>query len=436
VQLALDTEEPRTAGSSFWRSPAAWLREKNLSSSYWQFFNAAFFFDSGFSVYVFLFNLYLLDFHFNERAIGLINGALTLGSVVGTLPVGALGRRFGVRPLLLFCFVAAPLLGIARTLWMWEPAQIALAFLAGLAMSTWGVSFLPAVARLTTVANRTAAMSLIFSVGVGSSALGGAICGYLPQWLRAAGLSMQPFAVKRLILIASSAIAAAGIFAVLRLRMPPATDESAPEQTLPDKFVWLRGFHLNPFLWRFLLSMALWTIIIAAFAPFANVYLARDLHIPLVRIGLIFSVAQIVQLLSGFFIPYVLRKLGMLNGILATQLAAALTLAAMATATHQPLAIALYLTYSAAQWMSAPGLYNLLMNETPDAERSTAAAMTMFTNALVSSAATVVAGILFTKFGYTHVLVAIAASAAGVGLLSRLLFSGHNLTSSPARQSR
>jgi MFS family permease len=431
VQLALEAEEPHAANVSFWRSPNAWLHDKNLSPGYWQFFTAAFFFDAGFSVYVFLFNLYLLDFHFNDRAIGLINGALTFGSVIGTLPVGALGRRFGVRPLLLFCFVAAPAFGIARTLWVWEPAQIVLAFLAGLAMSTWGVSFLPAVARLTTQANRTAAMSLIFSAGVGTSALGGAICGYLPLWLREAGLPMQPYAVKRLILIASCVIAAAGILAALRLRMPPVNDRTTREQTLPDKFAWLRGFQLNPFLWRFLLSMALWTIIIAAFAPFANVYLARDLHIPLVRIGLIFSVAQIVQLLSGLFIPYLLRTLGMLNGILATQLAAALTLAAMATATHQPLAIALYLTYSAAQWMSAPGLYNLLMNETPDAERSTAAAMTMFTNALVSSAATAGAGILFTQFGYTHVLVAIAASAAGVGLLSRALFSGHRVTSRP-----
>jgi MFS family permease len=429
VQLAIETEERPAAGASFWRSPAAWLRERNLSVDYWQFFTAAFFFDAGFSVYVFLFNLYLLDFRFNDRAIGLINGALTFGSVIGTLPVGLLGRRFGLRPVLLFCFVAAPLLGIARALWMWEPAQIALAFLAGLAMSTWGVSFLPSVARLTTEANRTAAMSLIFSAGVGTSALGGAICGYLPQWLREAGLPMQPSGVKRLILVASCIIAAAGILAVFRLRMSSVAVSAESEPTQPDKFAWLRGFQLNPFLWRFLLSMALWTIVIAAFAPFANVYLARDLHIPLVRIGLIFAVAQIVQLVSGLFIPYVLRTLGMLNGILATQLGAALTLAGMATATHQPLAIALYLTYSAAQWMSAPGLYNLLMNETPDAERSTAAAMTMFTNALVSSAATAGAGILFTQFGYTHVLVAIAASATGVGLLSRALFSGHRVTS-------
>jgi len=56
---------------------------EKLSRSFWVFFAVAFFFDFGFSVYFFLFNLYLLDLHFNERAIGLVGGALTLGSVAG-----------------------------------------------------------------------------------------------------------------------------------------------------------------------------------------------------------------------------------------------------------------------------------------------------------------------------------------------------------------
>ena len=193
-----------------------------MGRGFWIFFTAAFFFDAGFSVYFFLFNLYLLDFHFNEKAIGLVNGALTLGALVGTLPVGALGRRIGLRPVLLFCFVAAPLVGVARAFWMWEPAQIGLAFLAGMVMCTWTVSFLPAVASLTTEKNRTSAISLIFSVGVGTSALGGAVSGYLPQWLRMAGFSMQSAEVKRLILLASCALAAAGMLAVLRLRLPAA----------------------------------------------------------------------------------------------------------------------------------------------------------------------------------------------------------------------
>jgi MFS family permease len=413
---------PRAAQVSLWHRPAAWLREKNLSGGYWIFFNLAFFYDTGFALYWFLFNLYLLDFHFNERAIGLVNGALTLGLLVGTLPAGALGRRFGPRPVLLFCFTVSPLLNAARVLWIWEPAQIALAFLAGFSMCSWTVTFLPAVSKLTNESNRTAAISLIFSVGVGSSALGAALCGYLPQWLASAGLHLQPWATKRLILLASCALASLGFIPALRLRLPRAASD--PDAGLRSRTcAWLRGFQLNPFLVRFVLCMALWSAVLAAFAPFANVYLSRDLHVPLAHIGLIFSVAQLLQLISGLLVPIVMRRLGMLNGILATQLAAALMLTTMAAAHHQPLAIAFYLAFSASQWMSSPALYSLLMNETPEAERSTAAASTMFANSLISSAATAGAGILFTQFGYPHVLLALAVAAAAVALLCRLLLT-------------
>jgi MFS family permease len=422
VKASLRRERSTIAPASFWRQPAAWLREKNLSGGYWIFFNGAFFYDTGFALYWFLFNLYLLDFHFNERAIGLINGALTLGVLVGTLPAGAIGRGLGPRPVLLFCFTVAPLLNAARVLWIWEPAQIALAFLAGVSMTSWTVTFLPAVSKLTTQANRTAAISLIFSVGVGSSALGGALCGYLPQWLAGAGLFMEPYAIKRLILLGSCAFAAIGFFPVLRLRMPPAAVEAefAPR---PRRRAWLGSFQLSPFVWKFLLCMALWSVVLASFTPFANVYLARDLHVPLAHIGLIFSVAQLLQLASGLLVPVVLRWLGMLNGILATQLAAAMTLATMASVHHQSLAIAFYLAFAASQWMSSPGLYSLLMNETPEAERSTAAASTMFANSLVSSATTAGAGILFTQFGYSRVLLALAAAAAAIALVCRLLLT-------------
>ncbi len=418
---AAPASDPATR-SSFWRGPGAWLREKNLSGGYWIFFNAAFFYDTGFAVYWFLFNLYLLDFHFNDRAIGLINGALTLGLLAGTLPAGAIGRRFGPRQVLIFCFTVAPLLNAARVLWIWEPAQIALAFLAGVSMCSWTVSFLPAVSKLTTKANRTAAISLIFCVGVGSSALGGVLCGYLPQWLAGAGLSTEPSVTKRLILIASCVFAAIGLVPVLRLRMPGAAADppSAPQ---PRNRRWLRSFQLNPFLTRFLVCMALWSAVLATFNPFANVYLSRDLHVSLAHIGLIFSVAQLLQLFSGLLVPVVLRSLGVLNGILATQLAAAMMLIAMVGARYQPLAIAFYLAFSASQWMSSPGLYSLLMNETPEAERSTASASTMFANSLISSAATAAAGIFFTRFGYPRVLLAIAAAAAGTALLCRLLLT-------------
>jgi MFS family permease len=304
--------------------------------------------------------------------------------------------------------------------WMWEPAQIGLGFLAGIAMCGWGVCYLPAVARLTTEANRTSAYSLIFSASVGTSMLGGIVCGYLPQWLRMSGTIMHAADVKRLILLVACGIALVGLLPVLRLRIPAQSSEQ-PAHAQPPRRKWTSLWRHNPFLLKYLPLMALWSAVTAAFTPFANVYLSRDLHIPMNRIGLTFSAIQAVQLCMGVLTPVIFRLLGLVNGIIATQLVAAFTLASMAGARHGRLAIALYLGFSAAQWMSSPGLYNLLMNETPDRERSTAAAMTLFCNALAGSAATAAAGILFTRFGYPRVLLGIAVMAAVVAVLFGIL---------------
>jgi len=421
MDVLLQHPAPNTRGTgSFLNNPFAWLRQKKLGRAFWVFFTAAFFFDAGFAVYFFLFNLYLLDCGFKERAIGLVGGAFTFGTVLGTLPAGLLARKIGVKRLLVCCFVAAPLMNTVRTVWMGEAAQVGFAFLAGLAMCTWGVCFLPAVARLTTEGNRASAFSLIFSVSIGTSALGGAVCGYLPQWLRMAGFEMQGVEVKRLILQVACGIAFVGLLAVLRLRMPAQTAEALAE-IQPLGRSWFGGWKLHPFLLRFLPLMALWAAILAAFTPFANVYLARNLHIPFARIGLIFSSAQLVQLCFGLLTPVVFRLLGLINGIVATQIAAAVSLALMAGARDERLAVPFYLTFYAAQWMSSPGLYNLLMTETPDKERSTAAAMTLLCNALAGSAATAGAGILYARFGYPLTLLGIALLALSAAILFRIL---------------
>jgi len=414
--------EPLTAevgarkGTPLWKNPAAWLREKELSRGFWIFFTAAFFFDFGFSIYVFLFNLYLLDLHFNERVMGLIGGAATLGSVVGTLPAGLLGRKFGIRPLMIVCFIASTVLCALRVVFVWESAQLVLAFLSGLALCLWGVCFLPALARLTTEENRASAFSLIFSVSIGTATLGGIVCGYLQQWLKLAGLVLQPVEVKRMILLASCGIAATGLAAVLRLQMPAAVqEEEVPRENRRRR--WMP----HPFLLRYLPAMALWTAVIAAFTPFANVYLSKNLHVPMSHIGLIFSVAQVVQFCVGLLTPVLFRRLGMVPGIVVTQVATAVSLGCLA-ATHNPhSAVGLYLGFSALQWMSAPGLYNLLMSKVPDDERSTAASGALFCNAVVGSGATAGAGILFVRFGYPHVLMGIAVMGFVVAMLFWLL---------------
>jgi Major Facilitator Superfamily len=404
-----------------WRAPRAWLERRRLSRGFWIYFVAAFCFDAGFAVYYFLFNLYLLDLHFYEKAIGLIGGALTLGSVAGTLPAGALARRFGLRPLLVAAFVAAPALCALRAVWIWEPAQLALAFLSGVAMCGWSVSYLPTVAGLTTLENRPSAFSLVYAASIACGCLGALICGGLPQWLHRAGMDLQPAAIERVILLGACAIAAAGLPAVLRLpRAPLATvPAEAADASIPG--LRLANVRISPVLLRVLPVLMLWSVVLAAFTPFANVYLAHDLHLSLEKVGLIFAISQALQLCAVLVNPALFGAVGMVRGIAITELATAVAVGAMAMTPNLRLSVSLYLAFSALQWMSAPGLYNLLMDRTPESERSSAAAITMFLTSLVSSGATAGAGMLFAWAGYPRVLVGVAVLAAGVAALCRVL---------------
>jgi Na+/melibiose symporter-like transporter len=272
------------------------------------------------------------------------------------------------------------------------------------------------VARTTTEANRASAFSLIFSAGVGTGILGGVLCGYLPQWLSGAGFRMQPIEVKRLILLVSSGIAALGLFAVMRLRLPP-TQATTQTGNAAENRTWRRLMGMNRFLLRFLPAMALWTVVVTSFTPFANVYLSRDLHVPLLRIGLVFSAAQVMQFCVTLLSPVVFRTFGTVKGVVATQLLTAVAMGLLAGTQNAQLAVVLYLVFFGMQWMSSPGLYNLLMSKVPEEEQSNASSMALFCNALVGAGSTAGAVALFLRFGYPPVLTGIAVLAAVAALL-------------------
>ena len=355
---------------------------------------------------------------------GWVGGALTIGSVLVMMPIGLLSKRIGVKPLIITCFIASPLFNALRAIYIWWPAQIALALLAGAAMSAGTVCYLPAVARLTTDKNRTAAFSLIISASLGTSALGGVVCGYLPAWVKAAGISMHAADLKRTILVVACAVVLLGLVPLFRLQFPEPTNELAAEtasQSVSQKS--FRRWKPSPFLLRFLPLMALWAAVIASFTPFGSIYLSSVLHMPMSQIGLVFSAIQIVQFCMGALAPIVFRALGLVNGIVVLQAGAGIMLCALALAHDVKLAIAAYLIVSALQWMSSPGLYDLVMSKTPDRQRNTASAATLLWSSLAASVATACCGVLFARFGYPRVLFGIAALALVAAVLVWLLLT-------------
>lgn len=390
--------------------------DRRLSHEFWLFFTAAFFFDLGFAVYFFLFNLYLLDCGFNERTMGFIGGALTLGSIVGTVPAGIVAKKTGLWRVLMVCFCVAPLAGVLRVLFTAQTSQFLLAFLGGIAMCLWGVCFSPVVARLTNEENRAFAFSLIFSVSIGSSAGGGLVCGYLPSWLHNFGIIASPVHIKQMILLSACVCAFLGTLALHKLRVPLEAEAAIPSGQEGRQ-------RLNPFLVRFLPAMALWSAVAAAFTPFVSVYFVRSFQMPLAKLGWIFSAAQIAQLLAGLVAPKLYGAVGRTNGIVMTQAIAASAFGLLAVSSTSSHAVAIYLVLSAGQWMSSPGLYSMLMDSVPDTIRSSASSLTIFSNSVVQAAATALVGICLVHFGYSNVLIALMLAAGVAAALFKWLVS-------------
>jgi MFS family permease len=406
------TGESVTTSPSLPNGRWSWLIEKQLSREFWLFLASSFFFDLGISLFFFLFNLFLIDVGFNEKSIGRLAGAMTIGTFAATVPVGILARKIGLRSLLLSSFIFIPIVEALRSIYLWQPAQLALAFLAGTGLSVWAVCFAPTVAKLTTEENRPFAFSLLFSMGIGVSALGGVVGGYLPTWLHASGFSIQPTDAKRAVLLIACGIASIGVWPILKLTLSRDVSKQSPLR-MPSSFVF-----------RFLAASAVWSLVIGSFGPFASVYFARILKMPLPHIGIVFSLSQLLQVAGVLCAPFIFKKCGLVAGVMYMQITTAIFLVGLA-ATHTILTAAIFfLAYTGAQWMSGPGIYTFLMNKVDDSEKSNASALNLLTTSLSQAAAATGAGYLLTRFGYPAVILGIAAVAAIAALMFRLLLGG------------
>ena len=380
---------------------------------FWLFFSASVFFSFGFSIFFFLFNLYLLGFHLNERSIGLISGFMALGSILGTIPVGICAQRLGLRLTLVGGLLCTVVFSVLRICFLAQTAQLALALLTGMTLCSWAVCLSPAIASLTREPERPFAFSLMFSSGIGVAALGALVAGQLPGWFRHLPHQLTAIQASRLTLEFACGAAAVSIVPLLGLRLPGAVPRTRLSRLS------------NPFLRRFLPAMAVWALVTGSFPPFANVYFVHHLGLSLQKMGFVFSLAQLVQFLAVLCAPLLFRRTGLVRGVILTQIATAAALASLAFLHPGPHSAAhaawVYAAYMAMQFMNEPGIYSLLMDQIPPGERSSASASTFFVSNACQAMASAAMGVAIVRFGYSTVLLGIAGLAVmATGLFGRL----------------
>jgi len=374
--------------------------------NYWAFFSAAACMDLGIGLFMFLFNLYLTDLHFNEGMIGRIMACFTLGNVAGTIPGMMATRRYGLRPMLLFTFCLTPVLAVLRIFFLEQHAQFVLAFLMGSTLCGWPICFSPVIVQVTDESNRASGFSLAFAAGIGLGSLAGLGGGYVPEILHSGMLHLSLLQGIRVVLMAACAMVVLGIAPLARLSLSkPATS--------PDRRVRI----VHPFLLQFLPAFVLWNVVTGSFPIFGAVYLQKSLGIPLGRIGAVFAGSQLAQVMAVLCAPMLLKRLGVANGIAAAQLGTGIFLVLIAATRFVPAAVCFYLLYFAAQFMCGPGIYQMLMERIPEEERSTASALQNLCGALCQSGTAAITGACIVAYSYRTVLIGDACIAVVAALL-------------------
>lgn len=388
------------------RGVSGWWGSKNLGRPFLVFLAASCLFNIGMFMFVLLYNLYLLDIGYKEDFLGWMSSLGTAGNLIGTVFAVLLTRLIGLQRSVVVCFAATATIAALRSLVVGEVALLAITFTAGLFFALWAISITVVIAQVTTPESRPFAFSIYLATVIGIGIIADPLGGHLPLWLNHLFGPTSAAQSKQWALLLSAAIVSLAVLPAMRLRLPQVTTEK--RATYPR----------SSFVVRFLIAVAVLNIATAAFNPFASAYFSRYLKLPVEYIGLVFSGSQLAQVVAILLSPLILKKFGLVWGIVYMELAAGISLATLAPAPPVGIAVLGFAGYTAFQWMDEPAMESLLMTKVEPHERSGATAL-MYMVIFASGAVTApVAGKGLTRFGYPVVI-----SAAGFLLvLGALLF--------------
>ena len=358
-----------------------------------------FLFGLGQSIFALIFNLYLRSLGYSDSGIGQILSKVSIGAAVAALPAAFLFRRAPARTLLVLAGALTALGYALQATFRAPEILLLLAFVTGMVITVFRLSIAPVIMRETGPSARPFLFSASFGVLFASAIVGSIVGGALPHLFHAFYGSDQ--AALRVTLYAGcvlTLLSTVPFFAMTE----PARAETPPPTALTQLRDFMEidwGLHLKLILPATLIGLGAGLII-----PFMNLYFRDRFGLSEGEIGALFGVMQGFMVLGNLFGPAVSRRMGLVGGVVATQLASVPFMVVLALSGSFPLVAAAFLLRSGLMNMNQPLSSHFAMEVVGERDHAVTNSLLSLSWFLAWSVSADIGGALIERRGYAEPL--------------------------------
>ena len=369
----------------------------------------------GQSIFSLLFNLYLREVGLSDSDIGQVLSKTSLGAVVAAIPVAFLFRAFPSRVVLVLGSSAAAVMTLVQGMLSVPETLLAAGFFAGMSLTAFRLSIAPVVMSEVDTEARPFLFSASFAVLFMSSIAGSALGGLLPHAFRF--VTDVDRLTLRWSLWVAAGVTLLSVIPFHRMR-DPQPGGGAPRPPTPMEQI----RELAEVDWGLLLRLALPAALIGLGAgliiPFMNLYFRDRFGLEPGEIGLLFMVMQGFMLAGNLFGPAISRWMGLVRGVVATQLASVPFMVLLALSGNLPVVLAAFFLRGGLMNMNQPLTSHFAMEVVPKETHAITNSVLSLAWFLSWSVSADIGGALIEREGYTLPLLL----AAGLYVIASILY--------------
>ena len=387
----------------------------------------------GQSIFSLLFNLYLRTLGLSDSAIGQILSKVSLGAAIAAIPAAFLFHSLKPRLILVGAGALAALLYVMQVSLTAPETLLLIAFLTGMAATVYRLSIAPVVMREVASEARPFLFSAAFTVLFLSAIIGFAIGGLLPQLFHLA-TDIDRLALRWSLYVAAGLILTSAIpFNAMKEATPPADPEeadfqAAPRRRLSDQFGWTlrQARDLIDVDWVLNLKLTIPALLIGLGAgliiPFMNLYFHDRFGLGEAEIGILFAVMQGFMVVGNLFGPAVSRRLGLVRGVVVTQLLSVPFMVVLGVSSFFPLVAAAFFLRSGLMNMNQPLTSHFAMEVVSKRDHAVTNSLLSLSWFVAWSISADIGGALIERSGYTTPLLIAAGLYVAASVLYWIFF--------------